>query len=257
MNLKTTISTTRDIYDENSLWLPKGNYYFTIREISNCRIKGDLIDRGLRVNYSFNYITFIRMMSNAQARLARRANITSPNMPDILSPVTSPHRSTPNLLTCNNNRILYTSNNAQHTTSLPTLPTITQTNTSSSTTTNSSTEEHTHTLEKCAICLDVINARRSLRSITTLRCNHTFHKNCIDRWARLRNTCPVCRRRVRQNRSSSRTNIRSNNGSTRSSRYVIRNTNTRSSNNSLANLPSIEERYASRRTRYYRNISNR
>ena len=252
MNLKTTISTTRDIYDDNSLWLPKGNYYFTIREIANCKIKGDLIDRGLRVNYIFNYITFIRMMSNAQARLARRANIRSPNMPDILSPVTSPNRSTPNLLACNNNRILRSSNNVQHTTSLPTLPTlprITQTNTSSSRT-NSSGQENTHALEKCAICLDFINSRRSLRSITTLRCNHTFHKNCIDRWALVRNSCPVCRRRIRSNRTSSRTNARA-------SRYVIRNTNTRSSHNSLANLPSIEERYASRRSRYYRNITNR
>ena len=40
MNLKTTISTTSDIYDTNSQWLPKGNYYFTIHEITNGIVKG-------------------------------------------------------------------------------------------------------------------------------------------------------------------------------------------------------------------------
>ena len=83
MNLKTTISTTTDIYDINNQWLPKGNYYFTIRKIDHFKVVGDLIDRGLSVSYTFFYKNVIRMMSNAQARLARRANVSSPNMPDI------------------------------------------------------------------------------------------------------------------------------------------------------------------------------
>jgi hypothetical protein len=266
MNLKTTISSTTDIYDINHLWLPKGNYYFTIRKMKDCVVEGDLIDRGLRVVYTFNYINLIRMMSNAQARLARRANIVSPNMPDILSPVSSPHRSTPNLLACGGSgRGLHS---ARNTTSLPNISQnrIISNNTSDNTNESSTTNTREDNREKCAICLDVLTSG-TLRNITTLRCNHNFHKSCIDRWKVRKNTCPVCRKRIRTNhRTNPRTN-RSNYssyspyGSSSSSRhhrsthsrYVIRNTNQRS--NISSGLPSIEERYASRRDRYYRNVS--
>tara|TARA_Y100000816_G_scaffold291173_1_gene281722 strand:+ start:956 stop:1750 length:795 start_codon:yes stop_codon:yes gene_type:complete len=264
MNLKTTISSTTDIYDINHLWLPKGNYYYTIRKMKDGIVEGDLIDRGLKVVYRFNYINLIRMMSNAQARLARRANIKSPNMPDILSPISSPHRSTPNLLACDGNRGLYSTRNTRNTTSLPNISQnrIISNNTSTNTNERSiSTREDNR--EKCAICLDVLTSG-TLRNITTLRCNHNFHKNCIDRWKIRKNTCPVCRKRIRTNSRTNRSNhssyspYRSSSSSSRHhrsthSRYVIRNTNQRS--NILTGLPSIEERYASRRDRYYRNIS--
>lgn len=263
MNLKTTISSTTDIYDINHLWLPKGNYYFTIRKMKDGVVEGHLIDRGLKVVYTFNYINLIRMMSNAQARLARRANITSPNMPDILSPVSSPHRSTPNLLACDGNIGLYSTRNARNTTSLPNISQnrIISNNTSTNTNeTSTSTQEDNR--EKCAICLDVLTSG-TLRNITTLRCNHNFHKSCIDRWKVRKNTCPVCRKRIRTNARTNRSNYSSyspyrSSSSSRHhrsthSRYVIRNTNQRS--NISTGLPSIEERYASRRDRYYRNIS--
>ena len=252
MNLKTTISTTSDIYDANSQWLPKGNYYFTIEEIRNGTVKGQLKDRSLCVTYEFNYVMFIRMMSNAQARLARRANITSPNMPDILSPKMSPHRSTPNVLHLNCfdgvNRV--TSINTR---SESTLPSITQVDAATansvgrrpSTTTvlSNSMQE-----EKCAICLEARVQGRNLRNITTLVCNHQFHKNCIDRWTIRKTTCPVCRRRIKRTGTRTRQN--------RSSRYVIRNTNRTSRYNNMTSLPAIEDRYNLRRNRYYRNLSN-
>ncbi len=244
MNLKTTISSTKDIYDLNSQWLPKGNYYFTIREITNYIIKGDLIDRSLKTSYSFNYVTFIRMMSNAQARLARRANISSPNMPDILSPVTSPHRSTPNLLRCGNRSSLSTNRN-----SYDSLPNIASTNTIISSSPN--LNRLNQTIEKCAICLENIDSTRTTTT-TKLQCNHVFHKTCIDRWLLRKNTCPVCRARInnRNRRSSRQPRI-----NTRSPYYTNRyNTRNNQRNNGLSNLPSIEQRYNARRNRYYRNI---
>ena len=122
-------------------------------------------------------------MSNAQARLARRANIASPNMPDILSPKVSPHRSTPNLLNLNSygglNRVTGVNTNC-----VSRLPSITQVDAATansgerrpSTTNvfNSSTQE-----EKCAICLENITQGGNLRNITTLVCDHKFHKNCV------------------------------------------------------------------------------
>ena len=261
MNLKTTISSTTDVYDVNHLWLPKGNYYFTIRKMKDGIVEGDLIDRGLKVTYTFDYINLIRMMSNAQARLARRANIESPNMPDILSPVSSPNRSTPSLLTCGGRgRGLYSTRNTRHTTSLPN---ISQNRIISNNTEETSGNTREDNREKCAICLDVL-VSGTLRNITTLRCNHSFHKQCIDRWKIRKNTCPVCRKRIRTNSvRTNRNNVSSYSpyrSSTSSrhhrsthSRYVIRNTNQRSSVST--GLPSIEERYAIRRDRYYRNLS--
>ena len=127
---------------------------------------------------------------------------------------------------------------------------------------------------KCVICLDVINRDNSIISITKLRCEHEFHKKCIDRWMIRNTTCPICRRRIRLHRSSrtatrnvipnssssSSSNTRNSSSSssrtTRGSRYVIRQSNRTSRDNHLSSIASLEERYALRRHRYYRNLSN-
>lgn len=41
----------------------------------------------------------------------------------------------------------------------------------------------------CSICFDSMN-----NSKTTLRCGHTFHESCINRWIKIKPTCPLCRR---------------------------------------------------------------
>jgi hypothetical protein len=46
---------------------------------------------------------------------------------------------------------------------------------------------------KCAICLELIN--NSSKKIT--RCNHEFHRDCLDRVRT--NTCPLCRNPLRAN----------------------------------------------------------
>ena len=78
--LKTSISANTDIYDLNGQWLPRGNYYFSINEISNTNVKGTLSDRSFIAEYSFKPDLVIKMMAIAQARLARRANISHENM---------------------------------------------------------------------------------------------------------------------------------------------------------------------------------
>ena len=46
----------------------------------------------------------------------------------------------------------------------------------------------------CSICHESL-ADKIVRKIRV--CNHTFHKNCIDRWFRQNVTCPVCRHDIR------------------------------------------------------------
>lgn len=39
----------------------------------------------------------------------------------------------------------------------------------------------------CPICLQDMKTKK------TLSCSHSFHKNCIDKWFKIKNTCPTCR----------------------------------------------------------------
>ena len=42
----------------------------------------------------------------------------------------------------------------------------------------------------CPICLDEFKESEYYRN---LKCNHFFHKKCIDRWLKKENNCPMCR----------------------------------------------------------------
>lgn len=44
--------------------------------------------------------------------------------------------------------------------------------------------------EQCAIC---VSEYQSDEIITTLPCNHEFHKNCVDPWLLEKGLCPICR----------------------------------------------------------------
>ena len=109
------------------------------------------------------------MMSVAQARLARRANITHENMPSALSP-TSSHD--------------YPTNIVIRRTEAP-LPTLRR---------SRSAEELTTPM--CTICLQPIENREKI-----LRCMHKFHEHCINRWTMRNRTCPVCRTPVIRERT--------------------------------------------------------
>ena len=41
----------------------------------------------------------------------------------------------------------------------------------------------------CSICYEILNNKEN--NLITTRCNHTFHKSCLDKWNR--STCPMCR----------------------------------------------------------------
>ncbi|KAK7283735.1 hypothetical protein RIF29_13477 [Crotalaria pallida] len=47
---------------------------------------------------------------------------------------------------------------------------------------------------ECAVCLCKIEEGEETR---VLRCNHIFHKDCLDKWVGFNNvTCPLCRESV-------------------------------------------------------------
>jgi hypothetical protein len=49
--------------------------------------------------------------------------------------------------------------------------------------------------EPCAICQDGMDPPQPIRRIN--RCNHTFHRHCIDTWFASGVTCPICRIDIR------------------------------------------------------------
>jgi hypothetical protein len=63
-----------------------------------------------------------------------------------------------------------------------------------------------NTTTDCIICLENIN---STTTNLTLNCQHTFHKDCIDKWFQktTNNSCPICRAKNNTNQSNIETNI--------------------------------------------------
>ena len=159
--IKTSISSIADTYDVNGQWLPRGNYYFSVINMDRGKITGKLSERAFSTEYVFNYKTVIEMMSVAQARLARRANITHENMPSVLSPTPSHDYPT--------NMVVNRSN-----TSLPTIA--------------RSIRSEVLTPPMCTICLQTIENREKI-----LRCMHIFHEHCINPWILRHRNCPICR----------------------------------------------------------------
>ncbi len=49
--------------------------------------------------------------------------------------------------------------------------------------------------DNCPICIEKLEGTECEEN-KTLKCNHTFHKKCIDSWLFINNTCPVCRAKV-------------------------------------------------------------
>ena len=43
----------------------------------------------------------------------------------------------------------------------------------------------------CVVCLEMIKCKDKLGEI--VRCKHTFHLKCIDKWVRVSAICPMCR----------------------------------------------------------------
>ena len=69
--------------------------------------------------------------------------------------------------------------------------------------------------EECSICIES-NENKLCRE---LKCGHTFHCKCCDKWFRENNTCPICRLELD-------TNINDSDLDRTLEEYIIRNPNT-------------------------------
>ena len=49
-------------------------------------------------------------------------------------------------------------------------------------------------IHECSICLDEISSNK----LQTTQCGHHFHKDCLDNWRRMKNSCPNCRHNLPQ-----------------------------------------------------------
>ena len=48
-------------------------------------------------------------------------------------------------------------------------------------------------LDECSICLERYDKNDK---IMNLKCNHKFHKDCLNEWLQNNNTCPQCRENI-------------------------------------------------------------
>jgi hypothetical protein len=244
--IKTSISSCTDIFDVNGLWLPKGNYYFSISRITRNHAEGELYERAFQAAYKFKLPDIIRMMSASQARLARRASIVNLQMPSILSPSNSPTHF-PNLIArVTPQRIIHTSPTNSVIRRLPTIPPEGESSDISTLLHSESEPVLNASIITCTICLNAVVDNKK-----TLTCNHHFHTNCIDRWIRIRPRdprCPICRRRITIMAPSPR-EVRER-IAMRNHRYNII-TNTRNRNTNTRN------RNANSRFAYNSSVSNR
>lgn len=195
--VKTTISCREDIFDMDGQWLPKGNYYFSVTNLSSRAIEGRLYERSFQASYKFRPKDMIMMMSNAQARLARRANIVHEYMPDASSPRASQTTNLPSIENQPVRLVSILSAREPRVSSADILPGRTIISTPPSQNRNTSSrgsQRSSNGNPVCTICLEEVIDNDNNKKV--LHCNHVFHKNCIDRWLITRTQCPVCRRRV-------------------------------------------------------------
>jgi hypothetical protein len=192
--LKTTISCREDIFDMEGQWLPKGNYYFSVTNLSSGAVEGRLVERSFQASYRFRPKDIIMMMSNAQARLARRANIVHEYMPDVPSPRNTRITNLPSVENTPVRLVSILSAREPRVVAADILPERTSSDTDERDSTSRSSQRSSNGNPLCPICLEEVIESENNRKV--LHCNHIFHANCINRWLTTRNQCPVCRRRV-------------------------------------------------------------
>jgi hypothetical protein len=132
------------------------------------------------------------MMSNAQARLARRANIVHEYMPNVPSPRSTRVTNLPSVENTPVRLVSILSAREPRVVAADILPERESSETRDSMSRDSQRSSNGNPL--CPICLEEVIDSDNNKKV--LHCNHTFHKNCIDRWLSTRSQCPVCRRRV-------------------------------------------------------------
>ena len=217
LRLNTCISTIRSIYDETGKYLPSGNYYFTVNEITNHNIIGTLRNNRLNCEYVFSIKKFLKMMSNAQSRLIDFTDLRKEEyMPQYNFPITANNgyftgeyvRPSTNRVSITNMHSRYVVNyyEPDRVSSLlrrenriltPSYVSPYRYNPNSSENRRETrdfpeSENHDNEIDnKCSICWEPV-----LRNSKTLLCDHKFHRNCINTWLNQNTTCPLCRREV-------------------------------------------------------------
>ena len=243
LRINTCVSTIRSIYDETGKYLPSGNYYFTINEITNNNIKGILKNRRINSEYIFSCKKILKMMSNAQSRLIDFTDLRKEDyMPQYSFPITSNNNYftgeyiAPEISRTNNenqsryvvnyydsiirrnNRILsqppYYTNPSRYNPFVsqinrnirqPTRNNETNRQPTRNNETNRQPTRNNEVQNKCSICWEQIQGNSK-----TLLCNHKFHRNCINTWLNQSTTCPLCRREVVSSRTNRNRIIRNN-----------------------------------------------
>ncbi|KAI0996166.1 hypothetical protein K3495_g12014 [Podosphaera aphanis] len=79
---------------------------------------------------------------------------------------------------------------------------------------------------ECSICMDEIKVGQE---VVVLPCNHWFDETCIKSWLREHNTCPICRKGIKDENNAPRSpNSRSPTSTSRNGHRIIRLSSTRS-----------------------------
>ena len=58
--------------------------------------------------------------------------------------------------------------------------------------------QYTNTLHSCRECVVCMQIFTENEEVICLRCDprHIFHSECLKRWLRINNTCPICRQSI-------------------------------------------------------------
>tara|TARA_B100001093_G_scaffold190978_1_gene183473 strand:- start:3901 stop:4401 length:501 start_codon:yes stop_codon:yes gene_type:complete len=159
LNMKAFIVSDNILYDVNDKHLEPGKYYFLIKNFSeNRNVIGDIIDDNNKSSqYEFRFFSFMTMIIKAQSYLAKRVNQNELSLSLKLKGDHMPTFDSPRKV--NKERI-------------------------------EKLNEFNSSFE-CIICLnETDNYDYNLKK---LKCNHKFHKDCIDDWLSKNKNCPICR----------------------------------------------------------------
>ena len=170
LNMKTSISTEKPVFDIHDNYLPYGNYFFTIKSFSS---QGTAIGT-IKINddirqFEFKNFTVIRMMAKSQARLHRRANIYHLDMPDNPSPSHVPSIVNNFVLSSSSPRVRSHLSPAPRTSSTELSPPELSANNRKVSISTESDED------SCTICFEG-------KTDFFLPCKHFFHLKCIKQW---------------------------------------------------------------------------
>jgi Ring finger domain len=87
---------------------------------------------------------------------------------------------------------------------------------------------------ECTICITELEDGDMVRTLP--KCNHVFHRDCIDRWLYISGTCPICRTAVSAGESSINSSSLPSSGTTSASTSEMTSTSALTSPSTLTSL---------------------